>query len=163
MFRKRRRRSGGGKGTQPQSQQASQTSPDAPRQPSPQAGTEARAPVSPQLTDSFKGIIERVTDRVKADLASTGKIGKMAFFVHEDGTMKVVSLFFRDEMQKEVLIKRIREKVSEENASAVLVLTEAEPMRQGTVVLSGATRGSSPPPAWNIVGTNKPRPSRRGR
>ena len=153
MFRKRRRRSGGGgKGGQPQSQEGAQTSPNTPRQPSPQPNTPRQpspqgnaepriAHVPPQLTDSFKGIIERVTDRVKADLASTGKIGKMAFFVHEDGTMKAVSLVFRDEIQKEVLIKRIREKAWEENANAVLVLTEGESGRQGTAVLSGATPG----------------------
>ena len=142
MFRKRRRRSGGGKGAQPQGQETAPASADIPRQSSPQASAEGRTThVPPQLTDSFKSIIERATERVKADLASTGKLGRMAFFVHEDGTMKVVSLLIRDEIQKEVLIRRIREKAWDENACAVLVLTEAESGRQGTSVLSGATPG----------------------
>jgi len=49
----------------------------------------------------------------------------MAFFVQEDGAMKTVSLV-KDEFQKDVLIRRIREKALEENIPTVIVLSEID-------------------------------------
>jgi hypothetical protein len=63
----------------------------------------------------------------------------MVFFVHADGTMKTVSLSLKDEYQKEVLIRRIREKVSAENISTVIVLTEID--NGHGMVLSGVSPG----------------------
>lgn len=140
MFRKRRRKGNGGKGVQPPSDPSAPVPPGSTVPPPAPVAAERRAHV-PQMSDAFKSIVERATERAKSDLASKGKLGQMAFFVHEDGTMKVVSLTFRDEIQKEVLIKRVREKVAEEKAGAVLILTAAEPERQGTAVLSGAMPG----------------------
>jgi hypothetical protein len=88
---------------------------------------------------------------VKSEVASTGKIRPTAIFVHENdagtpeaSTTKIVSLIWNGEIQKEALIQRIREK-----ASAVLLLTEADPeprsspRRQGVLMLSGVTPGVS--------------------
>jgi hypothetical protein len=99
--------------------------------------------IPPHLSDAFKGIVERAADRARNDLASMGKIRPTVFFVYTDGTMKVVSLSFKDELQKDGLIRRIREKALAENVSYVLVLTEAEHERHVMTVLSGATPGMS--------------------
>jgi hypothetical protein len=64
--------------------------------------------------------------------------------------MKTISLYWKSDLQKEALIKKIKEKASMEHASAVLTLTEAETQRvngrsrgsaqrQGTLILSGVT------------------------
>jgi hypothetical protein len=140
MFRKRKRRDNTTSG---------------PRQDSPPAvpvtGSPAPSPantnvqrtikVPPPLTDAFKGAIEKAADRAKSELAAQGKISSTAFFVHSDGTMKMVSLKLRDAHQKEALIRRIREKVLAEKAFAVMTLIEMEHERQG-VVLSGVTSGA---------------------
>ena len=108
------------------------------------AGTNRRMQhIPPHLSDAFKGIIERAADRAKNDLASMGKIRPAAFFVYTDGTMKVVSLSFKNELQKDGLIRRIREKALAENTSDVLVLTETEHERHVMTVLSGVTSGMS--------------------
>ena len=64
----------------------------------------------------------------------------MVFFVHEDGTMKAVSLSFTDEYQKESLIRKIREKARAERAFAVIFKTEMDAEKH-TVVLSGVSPG----------------------
>ncbi|MBA4417017.1 MAG: hypothetical protein C0392_03755 [Syntrophus sp. (in: bacteria)] len=92
-----------------------------------------------QITDAFRAIVEKTMEKAKDDLASTGRIMPTAFFAYPDGTMKVVSFFFKDALQKDTLVRRIREKVLEEGASAVLVLTEHE--RPRTAILSGTTNG----------------------
>lgn len=140
---RRKRRGNAVNGSQPHSPPATpvpQGSP-APRPVTDNADRRSHAP--PHLADAFKGIIERAADRARNDLASTGKIRPTAFFVYTDGTMKVVSLSFKDRLQKDALIKKIREKALTENASAVLVLTEAEHERHVMTVLSGATPGMS--------------------
>jgi hypothetical protein len=91
---------------------------------------------------------------VKNGVASAGKVSPTAIFVYENeagtpeaSTMKIVSLIWNGEIQKEALIKRIREKAFMEKASAVLMLTEADPeprsspQRQGVLMLSGVTPG----------------------
>jgi hypothetical protein len=94
---------------------------------------------------------------VKNEVASTGPVGPTAIFVYENetdnpgtSTMNAVSLHWTSDLHKEALIKRIREKAFTEHASAVLMLTEAEPQRvngrsrssaqrQGRLILSGVT------------------------
>jgi hypothetical protein len=95
----------------------------------------------PISSDALKGIIEKAADRARNNLASTGKIQPTLFFVYKDNTMKVVSLSFKDELQKNGLIKRIREKALAENASYVLMLTEEEQEGHMITVLSGTTPG----------------------
>jgi hypothetical protein len=96
------------------------------------------------LTDVFKSTIEKAADRSRSELVFEGKIKPMAFFVHADGIMKTVSLSVKDEYQKDVLIRRIREKALEENISTVIILTEMD--HEHTAVLSGVSpsmRGSA--------------------
>ncbi len=82
--------------------------------------------------------MEQATALVKVEIVSRGRIGTMAFFVHTDGAMKAVTLSVRDNLHKEIVIRRIREKAHVEEASAVLVLTEA---KDGRIMLSGVTPG----------------------
>ncbi len=117
--------------------------PDSPAHPPVTVSANRGMHIPPHLSDAFKGIVERAADRARNDLASMGKIRPTAFFVYTDGTMKVVSLSFKDELQKDGLIRRIREKALAENVSNVLVLTEAEHERHVMTVLSGATPGMS--------------------
>ena len=117
--------------------------PNSPATPPVTVSTNRGMHIPPHLSDAFKGIVERAADRARNDLASMGKIRPTAFFVYTDGTMKVVSLSFKDELQKDGLIRRIREKALAENASDVLVLTEVEHGRHVMTVLSGATLGMS--------------------
>ena len=101
---------------------------------------ETKAP----LTDAFKDTVNKAADRARSELISEGRIKPMVFFVHADGSMKRVSLSVGNEYQREVLIRRIREKVSAENVFAVVILTEIDD-KHG-VVLSGVTidmRGSA--------------------
>jgi hypothetical protein len=76
------------------------------------------------LTSAFKITIEKAADRSKSELSSTGKLKPIAFFVNPAGTMKTVSLSLKDEYQKDVMRRRIREKALEENISTVIILTE---------------------------------------
>jgi hypothetical protein len=91
------------------------------------------------LTDAFKGTIEKAADRSRNELISEGKLKPMAFFVYADGTMKTVSVSVKDEYQREVLLRRIQEKVSAENISTVITLTEMD--YEHTAVLSGVSPG----------------------
>lgn len=90
----------------------------------------------------------------KSEVASTGKVRPTAIFVYENeagtseaSTTKTIILDWRDELQKEALIRRIREKALAERASAVLTLTEAEPesrsrpQGRGMLMLSGVAPG----------------------
>jgi hypothetical protein len=84
--------------------------------------------------------MEKVADWSRTGLTSEGKIKPMVFFVHADGTMKVVSLSFKDELHQELLKKRIRERAFAENPSAVIIQTDID--NEGhKVVLSGVTPG----------------------
>jgi len=95
--------------------------------------------ISPSLTDALKSVIEKAADRLKNELASEGKLKTTTFFVNADGTMKTVALSVKDEFQKDVLIRRIREKALEENISTVITLTEMD--YEHTAVLSGVSPG----------------------
>jgi len=117
--------------------------PDSPAPPPVTVSADRGIHVLPHLSDAMKGIIERAADRVRSDLPSTGEIRPMAFFVCADGTMKVVSFSLKNEVQKDALIRKIREKAVTENTSAIVVLTEAEHKRNGMIVLSGVSPGVS--------------------
>jgi hypothetical protein len=142
MFRKRKRKNKTVHGAQPDSPPAV-LAPDSSISSPITVGVYRETKTPPLLTDAFMGAIEKAADRARSELASQGKIKPTAFFVYTDGTMKVVSLSFKDELQKDGLIRRIREKALAENASDVLVLTEAEHERHVMTVLSGATPGMS--------------------
>ena len=107
--------------------------------------------------NAFKAVVERAADMLKNEVASTGPVCPTAIFFYENetenrgaSTMNAVSLHWTSDLHKEALIRRIREKTITEHASAVLMLTEAEPrrvhgssrspaQRQGRLILSGVT------------------------
>jgi hypothetical protein len=145
----RRKRKGGGV-TQPQS--ATPLNPAAPAPVSPTTDPEAKTRQQP--ADAFKVVFEKAADMVKGEVASTGKVRPTAIFVYENeagtaeaSTTKTVILDWRDELQKEARIGRIREKALTERASAVLTLTEAgpesrsRPRGRGMLMLSGVAPG----------------------
>ena len=137
MSRRRRGRVNTANESRPRPHLSPQSSPAPPSVP---VSVKHEMHVPPHLHDVFKGTAERAADKARNDLASTGKIRPTAFFMYNDGTMKVVSLSFKNELQKDALIRRIREKVLVENASDVLVLTEEEHERHVVMtVMSGAT------------------------
>ncbi len=122
-----------------------------PARPAPVPDFSASAPeaAAPRWsTSAFKTVVERIADEAKKEVVSTGAVSPAAIFVYQSeagapevATTKTVSLAWRDELQKEALTRRIREKALAENASAVVVLAEAEGERPGTVILSGAAPG----------------------
>jgi hypothetical protein len=139
MFRRKKKR--------PNVANGSQASPPPPSAPSDsnkslpgavRASRENNTP--PPLSEAFRSAIEKAGDRAQIELASKGKLGPMAFFVHADDTMKAVSLTLKKGQQKETLVRRISEKVSAEKASVVIVLTETDDEHR--MVLSGATPGA---------------------
>lgn len=147
--------------------------PDSPAPPPVTVSANNEMRTLPISSDAFKGVIEKAADRARNNLASTGKIQPTLFFVYKDNTMKVVSLFFKDELQKDGLIKRIREKALAENASYVLMLTEEEHEGHMITVLSGTTPGmiasacidynfnkeTKSIASWKISWLNKPVPN----
>jgi hypothetical protein len=137
MFRRRKRKNSTGNGTHPE------TPTLVPNSATPfsfSVDVHRETKTSPVLSDAFKGAIEKAADWSRTGLASEGKIRPMVFFVHEDGTMKTASLSFKDELHKELLKTRIREKALAENAIAVIILTEMD--NEGhKVVLSGVSPG----------------------
>jgi hypothetical protein len=106
--------------------------------PSPEVASKANPETSVPSDDLLK-IFEKAADRVKSDLTSKGKIRTMAFFAYDNGDMKVVFLPFKNDLQRDLQIERIREKALIEGACAVLALTEVEPM--SVAMLSGETSG----------------------
>jgi hypothetical protein len=137
MFRRRKRKNSAGNGTHPEPPPLVPNS----ATPSPVAvDVHRETNTSSVLSDAFKGAIEKAADWSKSGLTSEGKIRPTVFFVHADGTMKAVSLSFKDELHKELLKTRIREKALAENAIAVIILTEMD--NEGhKVVLSGVSPG----------------------
>ena len=102
-------------------------------------GADHGIPVPSPLTDALNKVFEKAADRVRNELLSSGKIGLTAFFVYTSGTMNVGVLSFKDELHKELLKRKVREKALAENASAVILLTEGE--SPGTIILSGTAPG----------------------
>ena len=125
MFRRRKKKNKTVNETQPESPPPVQA-PNSDIPPPAVVGTHQETKTPPLLTDAFKSTIEKAADRSRNELVSEGKIKPMAFFVHADGTMKTVSFSVKDEYQKEVLMRRIREKVLAENISTVIILTERD-------------------------------------
>jgi hypothetical protein len=138
MFRRRKRKNQTVNATQPESPPPDRA-PNIDKPPPTAVHVYQETKIAPVLTDAFKSTIEKAADRSRSELASEGKLKPMVFFVHADGTMKTVSLSLKDEYQKEVLIRRIREKVSAENISTVIVLTEID--NGHGMVLSGVSPG----------------------
>jgi hypothetical protein len=123
MFRRRKKKNRTVNETQSESPQSVQ-SPNSDNPPRAIASNYQETKKSPLLTDAFKSTIEKAADRSRSELASEGKLKPMAFFVNADGTMKTVSLSVKDEYQKEALLRRIQEKVSAENISTAITLTD---------------------------------------
>jgi len=138
MFRRRKKKNKTVNETQPESPQSVQ-SPNPDTAPHTLASTHQETKTSPLLTDAFKSTIEKAADRSRSELVSEGKLKPMAFFVNADGTMKTVSLSVKDEYQKDVLIRRIQEKVLAENIPTVIVLSEID--NEHGMLLSGASPG----------------------
>ena len=137
MFRRRRKRNSTGNGTQPEPLTLVPNS----ATPSPlSVDVHRETETSPVLSDAFKGAIEKAAAWSKTGLASEGKIRPMAFFVYEDGSMKTASLSFKDELHKELLKTRIREKALAENAVTVIILTDMD-YEGHKLVLSGVSPG----------------------
>lgn len=123
----------------------------------------APAPAKGQPDARFGQLFERIADMVKSEMASGERLGTMAFFVYggslkqegpEQSTVKAVSLAWKTEFQKELIRKRVRDKAWTEEASAVVIVTDAEAgpaserqesalKRRGTVVISGASPGAT--------------------
>ena len=138
MFRRRKRKNQITNETQPESPSSVRV-PNIGKPPPITVGTFVEKKRSPVLTDAFKGSIEKAADRSRNVLASEGRVKPMAFFIDGEGAMKTVSLSFKNEYQKEALIRRIQEKVLAENISTVIVLTEMDNDKK--VVLSGVSPG----------------------
>jgi hypothetical protein len=140
MSRRRKKRADTKEGSLQESSPLSAISPDAPSFHD-STSSDHRIPAPPLMTDAFKVAFERATASAKTELAFSGKIGPEAFFVYTDGTMKVVSLSFKDEFHQELLKRRIREKALAEKASAVLILAEGEHENPGMIIISGVIPG----------------------
>ena len=136
--------------------------PNTPNSPAP-AGPPPAGVAANNAKVSLPGVLraafERAADMAKRALGSQGRVASMAVFAYKgepgrresDGDeFKSVSLAWRTELQKETIKRRIREKVSAERASAVVVLTRAEtegggarakasPQQKGVLFFSGAT------------------------
>jgi hypothetical protein len=111
----------------------------------------------------FVPLFERIAGMIRNELAKTGMAGTMACFVYEgavkeDGSkpadIKAVSLSWKTEFQKELIRKRVRDKALREEASAVVIVTDAEAPaaseRQGNpskrkraIVITGASQTAS--------------------
>lgn len=138
MFRRRKKKNRTVNETQPESPPSVQL-PNFDTRPRSIASTHQETKTPPLLSDAFKSTIDKAADRLKNGLASEGKLKTTAFFVNADGTMKTVTLSVKDEFQKDVLIRRIREKALAENVSTVITLTEMD--YEHTAVLSGVSPG----------------------
>jgi hypothetical protein len=138
MFRRRKKKNQTSNTTQPESPSSIQA-PDSDIPPSAVPLAHQETKTRPLLTDAFKNAIEKTADRSRSELVSEGKLKPMTFFANADGTMKTVSLLVRDEFQREAVARRIREKVSAENVTTVIALTEID--NEHTAVLSGISPG----------------------
>ena len=101
----------------------------------------ARAPSVQPIPEALKAAVEKAADMAKSQLASTGKILPAALFVYGSDTAPeanrttAVSLSWHDELQKETVRQRIREKAWVEGAHAVVVLN----VKDRALVISGRT------------------------
>ncbi len=123
MFRRRKKKNKVVQETQPEPCPPDQTSKTDLSSQSP-ATTQQETRTSPLLTDAFQDSFEKAAERLKGKLVSEGKMEPMVFFLQKDGSMKTAVLSVKDDLQKEELIRRIREKTLAEDISTVITLTE---------------------------------------
>lgn len=116
-----------------------------------------------QVPQALKTSIEVASELAKKELSFRGKIGSMAVFVYPDigaapegasdqgETVRTVTLSNRNELQKEAVRKRIREKVAAEAISAVILMMDGKkerpsrvPSNQPTVAGSFVITGVTP-------------------
>jgi hypothetical protein len=108
--------------------------------PSPPAAAARTASLQP-IPEALKTAVEKAAEMAKGQLASAGKITPAALFVYgsdtapETNRTTTVSLSWRNELQKELLRQRIREKALVEGAYAVVVLN----VKDRALVISGRT------------------------
>jgi hypothetical protein len=120
---------------------------------------------APPIPEALKTSIELASELAKKELSLKGKVGSMAVFIYPDsgvtpegagqgGAVKTVSLSNRNELQKEAVRKRIREKVAAETISTVILVADGKKERtgrmpnnqaaiSGSIVITGVTRSSS--------------------
>jgi len=111
----------------------------------------------------FGPVFERIAAMIGKELGSAGGALTMACFIYEgaakeDGSkqadIKAVSLSWKTEFQKELVRKRVREKALKEEASAVVIVADAETAATGerqnnsakrrrAIVISGAGRNGN--------------------
>lgn len=132
-----------------------------------QRGGEASARTkAPPIPDALKTAIELASELAKKELGFRGKVGSMAVFVYPErgagpegqgqqgGEVKTVSLSNRNELQKEAVRKRIREKVAAETISTVVLVADGKKERtgrmpgnpavvNGSIVITGVMRSAS--------------------
>lgn len=102
--------------------------------------------------DLFKPLFEKALDSAKSALHAAGTMGFVALFVygkglkdgkHEESTVKIVSVRWKNESHKEAVRMRIHEKAELEGASAIVLLMpgEAAGPREGTLLIAGVMPG----------------------
>jgi len=90
--------------------------------------------------------VEKAADLAKRELTNTGRITPKALFVYDgqtplsDPRITIVSLAWRNEFQKDVLWRKIRDKALQEDAQAVVVTEIGPTGKRGLLTLSGMTR-----------------------
>ena len=98
------------------------------------------------IPEFLKAAVEKAADMAKDQLASTGRITPAALFVYGSDTVPetnrtiMVSLYWRNELQKETARRRIREKALAEGARAVVVLS----IKDRTLMISGRSSTNIP-------------------
>ncbi len=98
------------------------------------------------VPEVLKAAVEKAADMAKNQLASTGRITPAALFLYGSDTSPettrttMVSLSWRNDLQKETVRRRIREKALAEGAYAVLVMST----KDRTLAISGRTSTNIP-------------------
>jgi len=140
MFRRRKKKNKVVQETQPEPSPPDQTSKTDLSSQSPVA-THQETRSSPLLNDAFQDSFEKAAEKLKNKLVSEGKMEPTVFFVQKDGSMKTAVLSVKDDLQKEELIRRIREKTLAEDISTVMTLTDMADKHR--LVLSGVNPNTS--------------------
>jgi hypothetical protein len=100
--------------------------------------------IAQPIPEALKAAVEKAADMAKAQLASVGRIAPAALFVYgtspEAYRTTMVSLTWRNELHKETLRQRVREKALVEGAYGVVVLNTED----RTLVISGKTSTNVP-------------------
>jgi hypothetical protein len=100
--------------------------------------------IAQPIPEVLKAAVEKAADMAKSQLASLGRIAPAALFVYgtspEAHRTAMVSLAWHNELHKETVRRRIREKALVEGAYAVVVLNTGD----RTLVISGKTSTNVP-------------------